>query len=64
MNKSKEVRRIESNAVSQIVKNTLILNNEVKQATVFMMEDPKMGLKIIGPAKLKEKLIKLYQVII
>ena len=62
MNKNRDIRKIENKAVSQIVKCTLTLNNEVKQATAFVMEDPKMGLKIVGPARLKEKLKKLYQV--
>ena len=56
------MRKIEDKAVSSIVKSTMTLNNEVKQATAFLMEDPRMGLKIVAPERLKKKLKKLYQV--
>ena len=56
MNENKDIRKIENKAMSQIVKCTLTLNNEVKQATAFLMEDPKMGLKIVGLARLRIKL--------
>ena len=52
---NKDVRKTLTKASDCIVKNLLVLNNEVRQAAVFFTETP-TGMKVIGPKRIREKI--------
>ena len=59
---SKDVRRIVETSVKSILKSVITLNNDARQAGVFLTETPR-GLKVFGPVRAQRKIHKMFKVI-